>query len=359
MFKNANKLSINALELPIDEMMHFILEDQEDIIWLLMDEEERIIAYSPSIHHYEEISESFKIGEKLQEIVPEDVYRNLNSPKITENTDISKVEISIDDSLRYFKMKRRKLVFGSDTYEQVILKDITYTKQLEQKVYENEKMLQSAIFAMGMIHEFRNPLTSIKGFLQLLQAGVKQETAYYNVMINEVDKLEEISNNLLQLSKPYETKKENAEVGNLIQDIIFLFQTQINMRNVFFQVDVEENMICYCNARQIKQVFLNLIKNAAEAIEYDGLIQINAYKNDNKEQAIIEIIDSGTGVTEDVVREMSTPFYSTKKEGTGLGLSISFSLLAEHEGTLLFGNHEQGGVIATVTLPIIQGVNKS
>src|SRR5699024_3535039 len=97
-------------------------------------------------------------------------------------------------------------------------KDITYIKQLEQKVYENEKTMQSAIFAMGMIHEFRNPLTSIRGFLQLLQAGVKQEAAYYNVMINEVDKLEQISNSLLQLSKPYESKQDNVAVSSLMEE---------------------------------------------------------------------------------------------------------------------------------------------
>lgn len=353
MFPNAKEFPSNLDELSIDKMMHLLSDEQEDVIWLLMDQEERILAYSPTIHHYKGISETLETGKKLQDLVPEDLYHTIYSTEITGSPDTSQVEITFDDSLFCFEMKRRKLKVGKDSYERIILKDITYTKQLEQKVYENEKMLQSAMFAMGMIHEFRNPLTSIRGFLQLLQAGVKQEAAYYNVMINEVDKLEQISNSLLQLSKPYESRKDNVEVCSLINDVIFLFQTQVNMKDVLFQLDIEENMICHCNATQIKQVFLNLIKNAAEAIEYDGLIQINAYKTMNKKQAIIEIIDNGIGVSEDLVREMSTPFYSTKKDGTGLGLAISYGLLDEHGGALSFANHEQGGMIATVSLPII------
>jgi len=352
MFTNVKGFLDNLDEMTIEKMIHLMSDDREDMIWLLLDQEKRIIAYSSAVHNNISICETIETGKKLQDVVPEDLYHNIYSGEITEHSDTSQVEITFDDNLLYFEMKRRKLVVGNDSYDRITLKDITYIKQLEQKVYENEKMLQSAIFAMGMIHEFRNPLTSIRGFLQLLQAGVKQEAVYYNVIINEVDKLEQISNSLLQLSKPYESRKENVEVCSLIKDVIFLFQTQVNMRNVLFQLDIEEDMICHCNATQIKQVFLNLIKNAAEAIEYDGLIQINAYKTANKEQAIIEIIDNGTGMSEDTVREMSTPFYSTKKDGTGLGLAVSYGLLDEHDGALSFANHEHGGMIATVSLPI-------
>lgn len=343
----------NLDELSIDKMMHVMLGQQKDIIWLLMDEEEEIIAYSATIHHYKGLFETIETERKLRDLVSQDFYDKLYSTEMTESSGAEKIEITFKDNVYYFEIKRRKFDIGNDSYVQIILKDITYLKQLEQKVYENEKMLQSAMFAMGMIHEFRNPLTSIRGFLQLLQAGVKQESAYYNVMINEVDKLEQISNSLLQLSKPYESQKDKVEISNLINDVIFLFQTQVHMKNVLFQLDIEENMISHCNATQIKQVFLNLIKNAAEAIEYDGLIRINAYKTADKEKATIEIIDNGTGVTEDVVREMSTPFYSTKKDGTGLGLSISYGLLDEHGGNLSFENHEHGGVIATVLLPVL------
>src|SRR5699024_9091018 len=160
--------------------------DREDMIWLLLDQEKRIIAYSSAVHNNISICETIETGKKLQDVVPEDLYHNIYSGEITEHSDTSQVEITFDDNLLYFEMKRRKLVVGNDSYDQITLKDITYIKQLEQKVYENEKMLQSAIFAMGMIHEFRNPLTSIRGFLQLLQAGVKQEAVYYNVIINEV-----------------------------------------------------------------------------------------------------------------------------------------------------------------------------
>ncbi|HLR42467.1 MAG TPA: ATP-binding protein [Pseudogracilibacillus sp.] len=353
MFTNAKEFIGNLNELSIDNMMHMMLDEQEDIVWLLMDEEEIIVAHSPTIHRYEGFSRNIETEKKLQDVVPENIYHILSPEEMVESSDVSTVELGFDDSVYYFEMKRRKLIVNNESFVQIILKDITYIKQLEQKVYENEKTMQSAIFAMGMIHEFRNPLTSIRGFLQLLQAGVKQEAAYYNVMINEVDKLEQISNSLLQLSKPYESKQDNVAVSSLMEDVIFLFQTQVMMRDVLFQVDIEEDMICHCNTTQIKQVFLNLIKNAAEAIEYDGLIQIKAYKTEDEEQAVIEIIDNGVGVSEDIVREMRTPFYSTKKDGTGLGLAISYGLLDEHGGTLTFANRDHGGMIATITLPII------
>lgn len=188
--------------------------------------------------------------------------------------------------------------------------------------------------ASGYVHEIRNPLTSIKGFIQLLQAGIKQEEQYYKVMIAEIDKIEYITNQLLQIGKPVSNEAIQLEpIASMIDDVVHLFQMNMAMRKISFHLAINERIHIKCNRMQVKQALINLIKNAAEAMDYEGNIHIvDQYIYPDTYE--LKITDEGPGISKQIIERLGEPFISTKQKGTGLGLMLSKEMIEKNNGTL-------------------------
>lgn len=225
-----------------------------------------------------------------------------------------------------------RLQIEDEEYYICQLKDIGEMSELKEIIMDSEKLLSSAEFSAGLVHEIRNPLTSLKGFIQLVQAGITQKEKYYEVMIQEVEKLEKITSELLHMAKPFNENKTLTSVEEMIHDVLFLMNSQTTMKDINITLQLEADLHIYCNPSQIKQILINLIKNGAEAMKMKGNIQINTQQTDDS--AIIEVIDHGEGIPADKIKEINKPFYSTKAEGTGLGLMIIQHILDKHQGQL-------------------------
>src|SRR5699024_8880922 len=212
-----------------------------------------------------------------------------------------------------------------------------------------EKLIRAGQLSAGLVHEIRNPLTSLKGFLQLVQAGVEQKEEYYKVMIGEIDKLEKITSELLQMAKPFKGKKKTEHVSKMIDDVLFIMSTQSAMKNIHFTIDLDDNLTTNCNAAQIKQVLINIIKNGAEAMHNEGNINIQTrLQND---YIAISITDEGEGMPDEFVEQLNNPFFTTKQGGTGLGLVITQHILEIHHGELKVETEENKGTTFTILLP--------
>lgn len=212
------------------------------------------------------------------------------------------------------------------------LKEITDINHLKNIILDSDKLLSAAEFSAGLVHEIRNPLTALKGFIQLVQAGVQQKEKYYEVMIEEVEKLEKITSELLHTAKPFTNKFIVISIEDIIRDVLFLINSQAIMKNIHIILDLEEDLEINCNASQIKQILINLIKNGSEAMHMQGDLHICSYKAGN--MAVIEVIDQGEGIPLDKIKEINKPFYTTKSDGTGLGLMITQHILDIHQGEL-------------------------
>ncbi|SHF53985.1 ATP-binding protein [Ornithinibacillus halophilus] len=213
-----------------------------------------------------------------------------------------------------------------------IIKDITDKKEVEEMMVRSEKMSVAGQLAAGVAHEIRNPLTSIKGFLQLLQAGVNRKEVYYKIMIDEIEKMEKITSELLYISKPLTDQKEEELVDEMIEDVVKLLKSQAKLKNITIKHVQSENATITCDRSQIKQVLLNLIKNAIEAMEENGVIQVIVQEVNNKIR--VDVIDEGPGISEEVIHKLGEPFFTTKQNGTGLGLMITKQILDRHNATL-------------------------
>ncbi|HIV73631.1 MAG TPA: hypothetical protein H9895_00950 [Candidatus Pseudogracilibacillus intestinigallinarum] len=322
----------------------------EEVVLFLLDSELKIIQVSSTIQKYFPQYKHSYINMNFFQLIPHEIFME-DEFQNEHHIFIPKFSHEQRDKKYYFSLLIEEQEVEGETYYFSLLKDITEKVHQEQMNIKQQALIETATLAAGVVHELRNPLTSIKGFLQLLQAGVKQEGVYYEVMIKEVEKLEELTTYLLQTGKPLDEKKQLETVKNLIEDCLFILQTQSELRHVTFEVNMEADYQLFVDARQIKQVFLNVCKNSAEAMEYEGNILIHVFLNEYMNEVVIEIKDEGKGMSEEMIHEWKQPFCTSKQNGTGLGLAISHSIILNHQGKMFFENRKTKGTIATITLP--------
>ncbi|MDB5084726.1 MAG: domain S-box protein [Bacilli bacterium] len=236
--------------------------------------------------------------------------------------------------------------------------DITERKLAEQALQESEerwhkseKLSSIGQLAAGVAHEIKNPLTSLKGFTQLLQSTHKAARQdYFDIMLKELDRIDWIVGEMLILAKPQVHHFELKQLEPLIQDVVTLLNTQVILNNIELIYEFESDVpLIYCEANQLKQVFLNLIKNAIESMPEGGRIVIKI--KDDGEQIRIRICDQGEGIPADRLAKLGEPFYTTKENGTGLGLMISQKIIAAHGGTLDLFSELGKGTTVNIALP--------
>ncbi|MDR4890106.1 ATP-binding protein [Fredinandcohnia sp. QZ13] len=214
--------------------------------------------------------------------------------------------------------------------------------------------------AAGIAHEVRNPLTAVKGFLQLLQQ--EEEHEYLDIAQSELNNALHTLNNLLQVSKP-DLEDEDAQVIHLaaeLESILNLFLDKL------YEIELESDFqntdaTIVGKKNQFKKAFFNLIKNAIESIEGNGKIKITHRANDK--DVFVTIEDSGVGIPKEKMNLLGTPFFSTKDAGTGMGLAQVFSVVYQHGGDISVDSELNAGTTFTIRLPkqlkpIDRGVRK-
>lgn len=234
----------------------------------------------------------------------------------------------------------------------VIGRDITKMKETEEHLRKTEKLSVVGELAASVAHEVRNPLTSIKGFIQLLESEDHKNKRYFDIILKELDRINEIVSELLVLAKPQEIVFKKCNVIEILEDVTSLLKSESNMLSVDLNLQVEEHLpMISCDANQLKQVFINIIKNAIEASHQGEQVQIIATKYQN-ESILIQVKDNGIGISTERLKRIGEPFFSHKEEGTGLGLTICFKIIEAHHGKILFESELGKGTIVDIILPI-------
>lgn len=203
--------------------------------------------------------------------------------------------------------------------------------------------------AAGIAHEVRNPLTAVKGFLQLLKEEISH--GYLDIACSELDQAIATLQDLLQVSKP-DLEEESYLSINLcseLESLLYLFQDQI------YRVQIVRNFrncdeVIWGKRNQLKKAFFNLLKNAFEAIPHEGIITIDHYRMGDF--VYVSISDTGVGVPREKLQLLGTPFFTTKDEGTGMGLTQVFSTIYQHGGTIEVKSTEGIGTTFTIQFPI-------
>ncbi|QKS70653.1 PAS domain S-box protein [Paenalkalicoccus suaedae] len=230
-------------------------------------------------------------------------------------------------------------------------RDVTEKKKTEEIIHQSDKLSAVGQLAAGIAHEIRNPLTALKGFLQLMEMSGVRKQEYFDIMNSEFNRIEQILTELLVLSKPPSMHYSDSVVQDIINDIVTLLNTQAIIKNIYITTDMPEHKVYIrCIKNQIKQVFVNFIKNSIEAME-SGTIQIKVVAEENTDDVTVFFEDNGTGIPKELLKKVGEPFFTTKEKGTGLGLMVSSQIIRDHRGELRITSEENVGTICAVTLP--------
>ncbi|MGG1572912.1 PAS domain-containing sensor histidine kinase [Fictibacillus sp. NRS-1165] len=233
-----------------------------------------------------------------------------------------------------------------------VTRDISERLEAEELLRKSDKLSIVGQLAASVAHEIRNPLTALKGFIQLFQSkGIVDCEKYYGIMLDELNRIEQIITELLILAKPQSKKVEKKDIKELIHYVVDLLDRQALVHNVHIVCDLGENLpLIDCVENELKQVFINLVKNAIEAMPDGGIIHIDSKRQGRNIEIIIQ--DQGCGIPPESLKKLGEPFYSTKEKGTGLGLMTSYKIIQEHNGEIIIESHPGKGTAVKISLPI-------
>ncbi|EPD50261.1 PAS domain S-box protein [Paenisporosarcina sp. HGH0030] len=232
----------------------------------------------------------------------------------------------------------------------VIGRDITALKETESMLRQSEKMSVIGELAAGIAHEIRNPLTTIKGFLQMGKDKAINLEPHTEMLIDEIDRINTIVNELLIVSRPSEVIFSNKNINTIVKEVIQLLSTEASLQNIQLNLNELEKFDTYCNDSKLKQVFINILKNAIESISTQGEVNITLFEKDENYFAI-KFEDNGCGIEESRLKHIGEPFYSVKEKGIGLGMTVSFSIIESHKGTINISSEVDKGTSVEVLLP--------
>ncbi len=258
----------------------------------------------------------------------------------------------IDGTILIAEVKSLPTIFNNKSAKHIIIRDITERKKTQELLLNSEKLNVAGQLAAGIAHEVRNPLTSIKGFLQLMKVQLDSSNkTYFDIIQAEIDRIELILNELLVLAKPHELKVETVELITLIENVKTLIDTQAIINNIQIETIYNcKNVMINGDKNQLKQVFINILKNAIEAMPQGGGITIEV-KEHSFNMVKLFFKDTGKGMPLHILKRVGEPFFTTKEGGTGLGIMISKQIIDHHDGTIHFWSDQQGTIIEVI-LPL-------
>ncbi|MFD0676410.1 MULTISPECIES: PAS domain S-box protein [unclassified Paenibacillus] len=285
-------------------------------------------------HEFERIRQSILLGEPIAD------YETVRSTKdgryIDVSTTISPIRNGQGDIVAIASISR----------------NITLRKQTEELLRKSEKLSVVGQLAAGVAHEIRNPLTTIRGFVQLQKNRGPLATSHLDIMLSELDRINFIVSEFLVLSKPQASLFELGDVQAILRDIVLLLDSQANLNNVQIEMQVEEDIPnIFCEPNQLKQVFVNVLKNGMEAMPDGGKLLIHIEYNPAG-SVIVRIIDQGHGISEEDLPRLGEPFFTNKESGNGLGLMVSQRIIANHKGSLLIQSELGKGTCVEIHLPL-------
>ncbi|MCI3194546.1 PAS domain-containing protein [Bacillus sp. HU-1818] len=258
---------------------------------------------------------------------------------------------TFQNRLIYTEMVCIPTTFFGETAVQVILRDISERKQTEELMLKSEKLSIAGQLAAGIAHEIRNPLTAIKGFLQLMKPTMEGNDHYFDIVFSELSRIELILSELLMLAKPQQhAYKEHLNLKKLISEVTALLETQANLNGIFIKTAFQrESIFINGDQNQLKQVFINLIKNAVESMPDGGTVEIDTTEDEHSVHVTIK--DEGEGIPEKVLKRIGEPFLTTKEKGTGLGLMVTFNIIENHQGTIQVDSKPEKGTSFKISFP--------
>jgi two-component system sensor histidine kinase AtoS len=241
----------------------------------------------------------------------------------------------------------------------VTFSDITEIKVMEQRIQALDRLAALGRFTAGIAHEIRNPLTGIGTGVQYLERHLRDDadqTENLTFIRDEISRLNRIVEDLFRVTHPHPLRKSPENPQALLERAVLALGDLPETKRVAIHLRIDPALEAVTvDPDQMQQVLLNLFKNAVEATPDGGTVDVHAYPSGDEPRphTVIQVIDSGPGIDPESLPKIFEPFYTKgKANGTGLGLYVSHGIVERHGGELHAANHNQGGAVLTLRLPL-------
>jgi PAS domain S-box-containing protein len=352
-------------ELPSETILEDILESITDAV-VTIDEDHKILMCNKAAEEMFGYRRRKMIGEDVTPLIPQPhqpIHRGYVERYI--RTGIPRV---IGKSRECMAQRRDGTSFpveisysASKTedrlYFTAVIRDITKRKDMEREIRFMERLADMGKAAAQITHEIRKPLMLIGGFArQVCNAATlendEKARQKLNIVVDEVRRLEALLNGFSLLTRPpVASEKHCLSLNQVLQETLDLMDPMLKDQEVALEAALEsEPLLIHGDPDQLKQVFLNLLQNAVEAVSGKGIIRVASKKL--MAAAIVTIQDDGPGISRQLRDKVFDPFFTTKPEGSGLGLAISRNIIQDHGGSLTLDSALPGGAVFTISVPI-------
>jgi two-component system NtrC family sensor kinase len=280
-----------------------------------------------------------------------------------------KVEVNSKDEIGYLadsfnqmtadlKTANQKLIEWGKTLEKKVEERTKELREMQEHLIQSEKLASLGKLAAGIAHEINNPLGGILIYSHLLLEDTSKKSPYYENLkkiVKETSRCKDIVRGLLEFARPKEPEMTLININNAVDRSLAIVEGQTIFQNITLdKTYASELPKIVADESQLQQVFMNIIINAAEAMDGKGILSLNTSMNTDRTHIEIKISDTGHGIKEENKKRLFEPFFSTKEvgKGTGLGLAISYSIIQKHQGTIEVESQEGKGSAFTIKLPV-------
>lgn len=233
-----------------------------------------------------------------------------------------------------------------------VSRDITARKETENLLRRSEKLSVIGQLAAGVAHEIRNPLTTLRGFVQLQKQRQTGNQEHLELMLEEIERINFIISEFIILSKPHLNQFGFKDMTLMLTDLFRFLEPQFNLNNIRLEAKLEQSLPnIRCEENQLKQVFLNVIRNSMESMPDGGVVRVEAARVTSG-KVMVRITDDGIGMPQELLIRLGEPFLTSKENGTGLGIMVSQQIVANHKGRMVIRSQIGKGTCVDIVLPM-------
>ncbi len=361
--KEANEFFRNLIESSVDGI---IAADMKGNIIIFNKGAETLTGYTA-----EEVIGKLHITQIYPEGVAKEVMRKLRSPEYggvgkfapTQLNVVNKageeIPIQLSAALIYDESGKEMASVGIFTDLRPRLKMEKEIREIQEALLQSEKLAAMGRLTSQIAHELNNPIYGIMNTLELLKTEIPPESKRRRILdlsLSETHRLAEMLRNMLSFSKPEEEERRPVNVNELLEGILLIVEKQMQEANIKIKTYLDEKIPpVMASTNQLRQVFLNMFKNAKEAMPKGGTLTIGTGRE--KDKVLIHIRDTGVGIPEELKSKIFEAFFTTKQKvkGVGLGLSVCYGIIKSHGGEIKVESEEGKGTHFTIHLPIEMG----
>lgn len=336
----------------IEDFASKLINNANDII-IVLNSNKLIVEINPAATTYFSVNrENFRF-ELVTKLLPEidiEELLNSNSNVVEISTTVQNEKRNLLVSISEFKDSKEELRYV------LIMRDITNLKELEEQVTRGKQLTAMGNLASGVAHEIRNPLNSISTIVQQLKKDFEPKEdkedyeKFVDVVYKEVQRINKTIESFLKLAKPKPIQRSRFNFDEFMNDLFMQFEKEMKNKSIKLKIENEYGDFVNWDYDQMRQVMINLIKNASDAIEKEGEIKIKSKKS--KDKIIINVSDNGKGISPEDLDKIFNLYFTTKAEGTGVGLGIVQRIVNEHGGLIKVNSQEKSGTAFTIEMKI-------